>query len=534
MKILFFLLLFCSFFFTLQSQNKKIFDLVKDFGAKADDKTDCYEALSNAAAAINKAGGGILNIPKGKYYIASYKIIGGDKKNNIADITFKNCKGLTINGNNSIIRSNGNFTRKADYRLPGIDANYSYTNTVAAFNFANCKNVVLKDVTLYGEVDKMKKEPYTVESPCYGVVVEDVDPTDSNSNILLLNVTAHHFASDGILVNTNGKNISITNCKSYCNARQGLSIVKGHDIRCYNSAFDSTGFTGGTYGWHAPGAGVDVENEFKKGDLTNISFIKCSFRGNKGFQIVGNLGGDNVLVDSCFISDKMAGYGNGMNGVGLYCLNSTISNSIIFATIQVDLSDAFYVGEKIQHIKNNIIYSGHRAIVCADLNRPVNIQNNILVMLPHPDMDTYFPYIQSNNCIFSNNITVVHPDKIAKTPNPVTSLVQFNSETVNNFWLLNKNNFSAAEKKINYYYPAFTDAKILRNQIFPETAGPIKRLDFTEKEFVSDASINKMLAPELFSAIKQNKFDKKYLIQATAVRKNAAAIIKELEFKKTK
>ena len=88
----------------LTAQKTKTYNLVTDFGAKPDDKTDCYPAFVKAAAALSKAGGGSLIIPKGKYYIGSYKIAGGPQKNTITDIIFKNCTGLTIEGNNSVDR----------------------------------------------------------------------------------------------------------------------------------------------------------------------------------------------------------------------------------------------------------------------------------------------------------------------------------------------------------------------------------------------------------------------------------------------
>jgi len=519
-----FLFTFLIFFCSRQDifSQKKIYDLVKDFGAKADDKTDNYEVFTKAALKLSGTEGCTLIIPKGKYYIAAYKIVGGPQKNGITDITFKNCNGLTIQGNNSTVRVNGKFTRRGDYVLPNLPYHYSFSNTVSPFAFTNCKNLILKDVTLYGEADKMKREEGVVENPNHGVTVIDGNESDISSKILFQHITVHHFAADGIMINSNGSNLSVIGCKSYCNGRQGLSIVKGRDILCYNSQFDSTGFTGGTYGWHMPGAGIDVENEFGPGKLNNVKIIKCSMRANKGFQIVTTMPGENVLVDSCFIADLNAGFSSGVNGVGIYSYSSTLSNSIIFGTIQVDLADQIYTGEKIQTIKNNIIYSGHRAIICSDFQRPVTVENNILVMLPHPDI-TYFPYIQDVNARFNYNIIVVHPDRVDTLPNQVGSLVQYVKENNNNCWLLNKNNFTAAKKKSHFFYPAFDNNKILTTQLFPDNNvsrmidyAPIKRLD--EKQ------IDKILSAGLFSAFKQAGFDKKYLSQANEVQQYVKTI----------
>lgn len=441
---------------------KKVYNFVKHFGARADDKTDCYPALVKAAATLSKEGGGTLVIPKGKYYIASTKVLDGPQKNNVQDVVFKNCNTLTIAGNNSTFRINGKFTRKPDYGIASLPYRYAYENTVCPFVFTNCKKTILKDVTLYGEVDKMKNSG-SVEGVCYGVSIYDGD-NDTSSNVQLQNVTARHFAADGFLIRSNGKNITMTNCVAYCNARQGLSITKGKDILIYNCRFDSTGKTG-AYGWHAPGAGIDVENEFKAGDVDNVVIRKCHLRNNKGFQIVTTIPSYNVTVDSCFIKDTEEGYASGLNGVGMYGLNSVLKNSIIVGSIQVDLADQIYTGDKIQQIKNNVIYSGNRGIICSDFHRPVTIEGNILVVLPKPEA-TYFPYIQSNNCSFNKNIVILHPDRITETTTQVISLVQLVKESSNNFWLLNKSS-SLKEKARPYYAIALTNVKNIKHQFFP-------------------------------------------------------------------
>jgi len=501
------------------SQSLKTYNLVTDFGAKGDDKTDNYAAFIKAAATLSKAGGGTLIIPKGKYYIAAFKIYGGNDKNNITDIIFKNCNNLLIEGNGSTVRVNGKFTRKPDYRLAGVPYQYSYYSTVCPFVFSGCKNTVLKNITLYGEVDKMKKEGSVVEGQSYGVSIYDND-NESSSNITLQNLVVHHFAVDGFLIRSNGRKLSILNCRSYSNARQGLSITKGKDILIYGSDFDSTGFTG-KYGLHWPAAGIDIENEFKPGDVDGVVIRKCRLRSNYGFQVVTTLPSHNVLIDSCFIMDKDKGYGGGENGVGMYSLNSTINNCIIFGSIQVDLADQQYQGEKVQQVKNNIIYSGGRGIICSDFNRPVNISSNIFVMLPKPQ-DTYFPYIQSLNCTFNNNIIVVNPARIGAGSPQVTALVQQVKESRDNFWLLNRD-ASAKARPASYYYPAFSGASRLQKQFFPANQST-RDLVSGEKRLITEAQNDRMLGTPLLTAYAQNIFNSTYLQQGNELLKYAAGI----------
>ena len=504
------------------SQRKKKYSLVTDFGARADDKTDCYPAFVRAAAVLSKAGGGVLVIPKGRYYIASYKIHGGDAKNTIDDIVFRNCTDLEIIGNNSIIRVNGNFSRKSGYSVQGLSYKYSFNNTVCPFVFSNCRNTVLKNIILYGEVDKIRNDDKVVEGMSYGVCIYD-NAGDTSNNITLQNITAHHFAADGFLIRSNGKKHTVINCKAYNNARQGLSIVKGKEILVYRSDFDSTGKTG-NYGFHWPAAGIDIENEFNPGDVDNVVIRRCQLRNNRGFQIVTTLASHNVLIDSCFIKDQDNGYEGGLNGVGMYSLNSTLSNCIIFGSIQVDIADQGYRGEKIQSIRNNIIYSGQRAIISSDFNRPVNIMGNIIVMLPNP-VETYFPYIQNVNCRFNDNIVVLHPDRIKNGPPKVTSLVQYVKEGVNNFWLLNKNDLPKVWLKgYHYYYAAFTDTKLLGNQFFPVNEFT-QEMKIPEKRFVTDMQQDKIVSNPLFSSFRQTYFDARLLGQADLIRKYTAGIV---------
>ena len=519
----FLLLILCCKPQRVFSQKTKLYDLVKDFKAVPDDKTDNYLAFVKAAETISNAGGGQLNIPKGRYYIAAYKTADANKLYKASDIIFRNCTNLTVIGNNSVIRVNGNFTRKTDYQIPGYTHYYAYNNTVCPFKIMNCKNVLLKDITLYGEVDKMKKLPGVAEGESYGVFISDDEPTQISNKIVLQNITAHHFAADGFLIKSNGEDILLNKCNSYKNARQGLSIVKGRNIKVFNSSFDSTGKTG-AYGWHAPGAGIDVENEFGAGMLNNVLIRNCNLRGNNGFQIVTTLSSNKVIVDSCFISDLTAGYSDALNGVGMYSLNSTLSNSILFAGIQVDIADQIYKGPSVQEINKNIIYSGNRGIVSADFGRPVNVTDNIFVMLPKPQLDTYFPYIQNYNCVFNRDIVVVQAARIKHEPNQVTALVQSAKEAIEDFWLVNGYDVPLEKQRANYFLPATNGTKIVRDHFFGYS-DVVSRYNFSKTHFITNTQVRAILDTELFTAYRQTSFNRKYLLQAGAVQNYTRSIV---------
>ncbi|MBK7433737.1 MAG: hypothetical protein IPI66_07435 [Chitinophagaceae bacterium] len=498
------------------AQKNRVYDLVKDFKARPDDKTDNYAAFKMAAETISKAGGGTLNIPRGRYYIAAYKGMRAPGNPAVYDISFMNCKNLELIGNQSVIRVNGNFSRDRDYQLGGLPYHYAYKNTVCPIRLVNCKRVTIRDITLYGEVDKMRRQEGVVEGENYGIYIDDEKAGDTSRQIVLNNVTAHHFAADGILIKSNGGDILINRCRAYNNARQGLSIVKGINISCIQSSFDSTGFTG-AYGWHMPGAGIDVENEFGAGKLKDVLIRNCAMRGNKGFQLVTTLPSENVRVDSCFISDVTAGYSDAMNGVGLYSLRSTLSNCILFAGIQVDLADQGYKGPEVQVIKNNLLYSGNRFIVSSDFSRPVNITDNILVMLPKPLLDVYSPYIQNPNCRFNRNIIVLHADRVKKEANQVTALVQNAKEAVDDIWLMNGYDIPLSKQSSVFYVPAFNGTPVVKNNFF-QRAGVMERMNIPEKNLLSVSQVSQLLSNKLFTAYKQTAYDPQMLREAEWVR----------------
>ncbi len=497
---------------------QQTFDLVRDFGAKPDNRTDCYAAFKKAAIAISNARGGTLNIPKGKYYIGKMKILGGKNKNNITDIGFSECRGLTVNGNGSTIRVNGNFLRTADYSLPGVPNKYSYMETVIPFFLVGCSNVLLQDLILDGGVREMRKETIN-EGNCTGIFIDDSGNKEfSGNDIIIKNVTANYFATDGIMFRCRGKNITMSNCKAKFNGRQGLSIVAGRNILIDHCEFDSTGFTG-RYGGHAPGAGIDVECEAPNLPIKGVFIKNCYMRGNSGFQIVTTVASQDVHMDSCFIADPTYGYSDGLRGIGMYSINSSLTNSVIFGTLQADIANQGYTGNVAQQFTGNILYSGWRAVVSSDYSRPYNISDNIFIMLPNASVNEYFPYIQNSNCTFNRNIIMMHDSKISRRQNEITGLVQQVREAKNNYWLQSPPP-TGKRNAGKYFYTISFDGSRSVIQNIPRTTA---RQGTPEGTLISATVINGLNRYPLFTAYNQRSFNKDLLLQATAVKKYLAS-----------
>ena len=495
---------------------QKTYDLVRDFGAKPDNRTDCYAAMVRATQVISQAGGGILNIPKGKYYIGKIKITGGKNKNFITDIGFYNCKLLTIRGNGSTIRVNGHFLRTEDYNIFDVPTKYSYTETVIPFFIVNCSNVLLEDMILDGGVREMRKEKIN-EGNCSGIVIDDYGKKEFiSNNITIKNVTTNYFATDGITIRCRGTNIRVSHCKAKFNGRQGMSIVGGNNIVIEHSEFDSTGHTG-FYGGHAPGAGIDVECENPELPIKNVLIKNCSMRGSSGFQIVTTVASQNVHIDSCFIADESYGYSDGLRGIGMYSINSSITNSVIFGTLQADIANQPYSGNVAQQFTGNILYSGWRAVVSSDFSRPYNISDNIFIMLPNAFVNEYFPYIQNLNCTFNRNIIMMHDSKISLRRNEITGLVQHVREANNNYWL-NGPAPAGSRNAGKYFYNISFDASKTGMQHVPQNATG-KGLGTTGVSLIPQTVLNSLNRYGLFTSYIQRNFNRDILVQAAAVKK---------------
>lgn len=508
---------------TGKAGEKSSYDFVQDFGGVADGKTNNYAAFMKAAQFLSHKKNLSLNFPTGIYYIKDYKISAGKYKNDISDIIFMGMDHVTINGNGSSILINGNFKRSADYTLPGVPYLYAYNNTVSPFTFTNCKNLVLKNFILDGGVLQMSRDSNVVEGFNYGIAITDYLPAHESKNIIIDSIQVSHFATDGFIIRSNGKNIKVTNSVFKNNARQGLSIIKGKDIFIQHCNFDSTGFTG-NYTGHSPQAGIDVENEYTIDELMNINITRCNFRHNNGFQFVSSSASGKVLLDSCFIADKSNGYEYGYNGVGIYSKNSGIQNSIVFGMLQVETGGEPYRGDVPILIKNNIIYSGFSGAISTDYNNPVEIAGNIFIMLPNPHPNPYFPFIRNQNATFHDNLIILHPDKLKTHASNFTSLLQNVRSASRNFWLVYGNSMSGSKlsSPASRYYKISTDnSRDIGTQYIPEA--------WLGKAIVHAVglpaySIDKLLNHPFITQYKMVTWNGGVLLQADSVRKEMKKI----------
>ncbi len=382
---------------------------VKKYGAKGDGVTDDYAVLKQVANKINQDGGGEIFFPKGNYYIAQYHM----QDNNLEDIVFKNCNGITIKGTEAIITLNGNFRRLGD-----IKKKYSYSSysAIMPFSFNNCSNIEIDNLEVNGNVNMMTRDEDVKESG--GFLLHFI----SCRNVTLNDLFVHHAQTDGIYINGDCFNFKATNVMSSNNARQGMSIIRLDTAEFNTCSFKNTGFTGGDYGFHAPGAGVDIEPTATKSGVHNIRFINCTFESNYGSQLVVGKPTltTNITISGCTFK---AGISKSTHAIVLAAKDVVLENN----DIDCGNSNIFPVwnslpGSKVI-IRNNKIKSSASGIMAntKDTTNDVLIENNTIEYTGTSTIRSYFPYIQSN-ISFKNNKIII-PEEYQK-PQGVSSLIQ--------------------------------------------------------------------------------------------------------------
>ena len=255
------------------------------FGAAGDGTRDDYDAFARLVEAVNRAGGGIVELRGGATYFLNRHLAPG---NGTRDLLFSDCDGLAIEGNGAEIRVKGRFHR--DKRS---------VRSLVGLGFTDCRRVTVRNVVLSGGVEHMTRSKGLGEAASHGLLFQ------SCSGVTIENATVRQFAADGMYVGTSGRknaagsrsasrNFLVRNSRFLFNARQGLSIIQLRNATFTNCEFGFSGYfdergSQGEYGWHAPAAGVDIEpNATPSGARPvdamtgEIAFLGCRMTGNYG------------------------------------------------------------------------------------------------------------------------------------------------------------------------------------------------------------------------------------------------------------
>lgn len=385
---------------------------IKKFGAKGDGITNDYPAFLAIADYINKKGTGSVFLPKGNYYIGVYQ----SKTDSNKDIEFKDCNHLKIIGKNAKISLNGNFKRTADYKNKKYW--FSYARTVVPLSFSNCKSILIEGIEIDGNVSQITRDSNVVENQADLLIFSNCE------DVKVKNVFVHHAQTDGIYIigsNSNSRNITMTNVISANNGRQGMSIIGLLNGTFQNCEFINTGITGGTYGYHSPAAGVDIEPHAET-VVKNILFKNCTFKNNKGGQFLCSspTTTSEIVLDSCHID---AGSSTSPYQIITAANNIVIKNSVIDCGAgKIFVTWQSTPGSNVT-LSNNTIKSSSNGIlsVSIDDRDSVTLSNNSLIFTGK-ELLTYFPYLRTKNLSFFNN-SIYIPSTAIKSKK-ATSLIE--------------------------------------------------------------------------------------------------------------
>ncbi|HEY3265349.1 MAG TPA: right-handed parallel beta-helix repeat-containing protein [Armatimonadota bacterium] len=419
-----------------------------NYGAVADGVTDNYAAFQRLAAAVSPppygtgTGKGTIVFPPGVYRINQYRILGGAQMTGIQNIYFRNCNGLTVTGTGATISVSGAFKRSADYTIAPYS--YSYRQQVVPLYFYYCQNFVVDGFNLDGNIGQMTRDPGVVEGTSYGLA------TESCSNYTIKNITAHHFASDGLMIGASSplpsrpqaiadRNGAVINVHAYNNARMALSVYQARGITISDSVFETAGIVPGAYGGHLPmsGAGIEpdcktpgVNCDVKTGDIT---FKNCTFSDNVGMQWYagGGDGTENVTLDGCTIAD---GPHSTDDYTMLLCVkNGLMQNSTMRGKRLTIVRGSF--PNVSATIRNNKLYSNAFAIVADGQPATALIDNNDIIGTYAGPTSNLIVYLQNmpNVDFVNNRVFVPAADKSGTGGQGVVWLNNIHSSQNNTF-----------------------------------------------------------------------------------------------------
>lgn len=259
------------------------------FGAVGDGVTNDYPALRRMASAV--VDHTTVNLrAEAVYRLGGFKDIGG-RRVRVTPYGLNGVDDIIIRADDVVINLNGATLRhdRVD-RVPYQDTTYSHIATICPLFLDRCNRVRVNGPgSLEGPASTSTKTSGLAEGPCHGACVYGGD------DIVFREVTFEGWLADGLWVGaydevardrvTAGR-VTTEACLFSHNARQGVSVVGCNDYRDFASTMRDTGNT--AYGFHSPGAGVDVEPLPFQSLPTNARFEGTQLINNTGCALVAS------------------------------------------------------------------------------------------------------------------------------------------------------------------------------------------------------------------------------------------------------
>lgn len=286
----------------------------EDFGALGDGSTNDTAAMAALAAAVNTAGGGVVEFRRGATYRVGHQTLVNNGSWMFAPdpcLEFSNLsKGLVIRGNGAKLKladslKFGTFNASGtatSHPQPYFDfSERSAPLSAGIITVQTCSGPVqIENLELDGNVSSLNiGGPHGDtgwQLPGDGLFFEDC-----TGGLDVRNVKAHHFPRDGVLIHdaiteaTSKAACTFVDVQCLNNCRQGMSFVGGRGYTFTSCKFNETGR--GTPFSSAPSAGVNLEVE--TGPIRDLEFINCEISDNVGAGFLAVADVRFVRCDNC-------------------------------------------------------------------------------------------------------------------------------------------------------------------------------------------------------------------------------------------
>jgi len=372
----------------------------EDYGAVGDGVADDYPAWLVMADAASTGGPKTIACRPNRTYLLNRYVDGVGST--VRDIIWRNANGLSINLNGSTVRVRGGFNR-----------NNIAIRTLEPFRIFNCNGFRLFGGVIDGANATIIKRSGVTEAEAHGIEI------GSCLGGSLHDLEIRNFISDGVVIGNSdftprnpllaSRNISLEKVNSHHNGRQALTLSQVYGFSASNCNFDDTGQS--SYGWHAPGNGLDVEPDrftttaapFQMDINTgNIRFDNCAFNNNVG-QCVGTTYGqyvNDIVFSGCSMD---VGAGNVPSDYGVLISSSGVvidscKINVRDRTLFFGFNDSNFTGR----FSHNTIYGSGTLFRCL-VNAPMLAQyNDFFSTKEQPDAAQVI-YLSNTKGAFLNN-----------------------------------------------------------------------------------------------------------------------------------
>ena len=351
-----------------QSTSEKLMESVsvKDFGALGNGTTNDTPAMQKAFAYI-AAKGGTLLIPPGTYLQGA--------GTNGADASFT-------------------FTAANNIRIIGYGATITAATTLIAdkgFYFLNCNNITIEGLKYDGRLDE-RTFNLTTHASSNGFGFRGCN------QVTLRNLTAYRCMMDGIHIGkattSDGglgcSNITIDNCISTYNCRQGMSLVGASYVNVIGGSYSYTGEYGALK-QTPPMAGIDIEaNDSYTKNASNCAITvesNSASDAGKTLTVYGTTYGTNDVTQEVItvgslsaVTSSKTNWGQIRNLVMSAACSGTVtikraSDSVTMTTLSVgSLGKEIYVYNRGINIRGALFQNNELGVVLTKGAQAVSVE----------------------------------------------------------------------------------------------------------------------------------------------------------------